>query len=186
MPTNHVQRRFRLPVQTKAGPEDYLLAFSKFVKENPDHIEAIGILLNRPADWGTDAIGELRKKLAATRYRFTVDNLQKAHEVRYHKALVDIISMVKHAAREEEPLFTAEERVHRVLDRMALSSSLTAEQQQWLDRIRVHLIENLSISTSDFDIIPIFSSEGGWGKANRVFDGKLPALIYQWNKEIAA
>jgi len=167
-------------------PEDYLLAFSKFVKENPDHIEAIGILLDRPADWGTDAIGELRKKLAATRFRFTVDNLQKAHEVRYHKALVDIISMVKHAAREEEPLFTAEERVHRVLDRMALSSSLTAEQQQWLDRIRVHLIENLSISTSDFDIIPIFSSEGGWGKANRVFNGELPDLIHQWNEAIAA
>jgi len=167
-------------------PEDYLLAFSKFVKENPDHIEAIGILLDRPADWGTDAIGELRKKLAATRFRFTVDNLQKAHEVRYHKALVDIISMVKHAAREEEPLFTAEERVNRVLDRMALSSSLTAEQQQWLDRIRVHLIENLSISTSDFDIIPIFSSEGGWGKANRVFGGNLPALIHQWNEAIAA
>ena len=167
-------------------PEDYLLAFSKFVKENPDHIEAIGILLDRPADWGTDAIGELRKKLAATRFRFTVDNLQKAHEVRYHKALVDIISMVKHAAREEEPLFTAEERVHRVLDRMALSSSLTAEQQQWLDRIRVHLIENLSISTSDFDIIPIFSSEGGWGKANRVFGGELPDLIHQWNEAIAA
>jgi type I restriction enzyme R subunit len=94
--------------------------------------------------------------------------------------------MVKHAAWEEEPLFTAEERVNRVLDRMALSSSLTAEQQQWLDRIRVHLIENLSISTSDFDIIPIFSSEGGWGKANRVFNGELPDLIHQWNEAIAA
>jgi len=176
----------RDPAGNEYKPEDYLLAFSKFVKENPEHIEAIRILLDRPADWGTDAIGELRKKLAATRFRFTVDNLQKAHEVRYHKALVDIISMVKHAAREEEPLFTAEERVNRVLDRMALSSSLTAEQQQWLDRIREHLIENLSISTSDFDIIPIFSSEGGWGKANRVFGGQLPALIHQWNEAIAA
>jgi hypothetical protein len=31
----------------------------------------------------------------------------------YHKALVDIISMVKHAAREDEPLYTAEQRVTR-------------------------------------------------------------------------
>jgi len=180
----------RLLIRDPAGneykPEDYLLAFSKFVKENPEHIEAIRILLDRPAEWGTDAIGELRKKLAATRFGFTVERLQKAHEAQYHKALVDIISMVKHAAREEEPLLTAEERVNRVLDRMALSSSLTAEQQQWLDRIRAHLIENLSISTSDFDIIHIFSSEGGWGKANRVFNGELPALIHQWNEAIAA
>jgi type I restriction enzyme R subunit len=180
----------RLLIRDPAGneykPEDYLLAFSKFVKENPEHIEAIRILLDRPAEWGTDAIGELRKKLAATRFGFTVERLQKAHEAQYHKALVDIISMVKHAAREEEPLFTAEERIHRVFDRMALSSSMSTEQQQWLDRIRVHLIENLSISTSDFDIIPIFSSEGGWGKANRVFGGQLPALIHQWNEAIAA
>jgi type I restriction enzyme R subunit len=156
------------------------------VKENPEHIEAIRILLDRPAEWGTDAIGELRKKLAATRLGFSVENLQKAHEAQYHKALIDIISMVKHAAREEEPLLTAEERVNRVLDRLSLGANLTAEQQQWLERIRVHLIENLSISTSDFDIIPIFSSEGGWGKANRVFDGKLPTLIHQWNEAIAA
>ena len=115
-----------------------------------------------------------RQKLAATRYRFTVENLQMAHKVRYDKALVDIISMVKHAAREEEPLCTAEQRIHRVFDKMAYTTSLTPEQQQWLDKIREHLIANLSISKDDFDIIPIFSNEGGWGKANRVFTGKLP------------
>jgi len=167
-------------------PEDYLVAFSQFVKENPEHIEAIQILLNRPKEWGTDALSDLKKKLAATRFRFTVDNLQMAHKVRYNKELVDIISMVKHAAREEEPLFTAEERIHRVLDRMALSASLTPEQQLWLDKIREHLIANLSISKSDFDIIPIFANDGGWGKANRVFNGNLPVLIQRWNEAIAA
>jgi type I restriction enzyme R subunit len=94
--------------------------------------------------------------------------------------------MVKHAAREEEPLFTAEERVNRVLDRLSVGANLTSEQQQWLDKIRAHLIENLSISKDDFDIIPIFSNEGGWGKANRVFGGQLPMLIRQWNEAIAA
>ena len=38
----------------------------QFVKENPEHIEAIRILLDRPKDWGTDALSELKKKLAAT------------------------------------------------------------------------------------------------------------------------
>jgi len=167
-------------------PEDYLTLFSRFVKENPEHIEAIGILLDRPRDWSTDALNELKTKLSATKERFTVENLRKAHKMKYNKALADIISMVKHAAREEEPLLTAEERVDRVLDRLSLGTSMTSEQQQWLDRIRAHLIENLSISKSDFDVIPIFSNEGGWGKANRVFGGQLPALIHQWNEAIAA
>ena len=177
---------FRDSAGNQYKPEDYLLAFSTFVKENPEHIEAIRILLDRPKDWGTDALSELKKKLAATRLHFTVENLQMAHKVRYNKALVDIISMVKHAVREEEPLCTAEQRIHRVFDKMAYSASLTPEQQRWLDKIREHLIANLSISKDDFDIIPLFANEGGWGRANRVFDGKLPAYIQQWNEAIAA
>jgi type I restriction enzyme R subunit len=177
---------FRDSAGNEYKPEDYLLAFSQFVKENPEHIEAIRILLDRPKEWGTDSIRELKKKLAATRWHFTVDNLQRAHKLRYNKELADIISMVKHAAREEEPLFTAEERITRVFDRIALAAMLTAEQQQWLDKIREHLIANLSISKDDFDLIPLFANEGGWGKANRVFAGNLSAMIQQWNEAIAA
>jgi type I restriction enzyme R subunit len=92
-------------------PEDYLAAFSRFVVENQDRITAIRILLDRPRDWGATALNELRQKLAAARQRFTLENLQKAHEMRHRKALVDIISMVKHAAHEESPLLTSPERV---------------------------------------------------------------------------
>src|SRR5207249_224326 len=31
--------------------EDYLDAFSRFVKENADKVDALAILLNRPRDW---------------------------------------------------------------------------------------------------------------------------------------
>ncbi len=79
-------------------PEDYLEAFARFVQENPARIEAIRILLDRPRDWNTAAITELRNKLAMAPERFTVELLQKAHAIRYDKALADIISMVKHAA----------------------------------------------------------------------------------------
>ena len=39
-----------------------------------------------------------------------IDILQQAHRLRYQKALADLISKVKHAAREESPLLTADER----------------------------------------------------------------------------
>ena len=74
-------------------PEDYLTAFANFVRENPQQIEAIQILLNRPQDWGTDALRELCQKLAVSPEKFTVENLQKAHANQYGKALVEIISM---------------------------------------------------------------------------------------------
>jgi type I restriction enzyme R subunit len=39
-------------------PEDYLQAFSKFVKENADRIIALKVLLERPKQWKTEALEE--------------------------------------------------------------------------------------------------------------------------------
>jgi hypothetical protein len=99
-------------------PEDYLSVFARFVRENPAQVEAIRILLNRPKDWNTTALTELRQKLAAAPQRFTRENLRKAHEIHYRKALIDIISMVKHAANEQEPLYTAGDRVKLAMAKM--------------------------------------------------------------------
>ncbi len=167
-------------------PEDYLTAFARFVRSNPEKIEAIQILLYRPKDWGTDALAELRDKLKAAPERFTEENLQKAHKALYSKALVEIISMVKHAANTMEMLLTAEERVDRAVTKITTGRPLSKEQVQWMDRIRQHLITNLSINQEDFDLLPIFEREGGWGKANRVFEGKLDELIQELNEAIAA
>lgn len=167
-------------------PEDYLIAFSRFVKENPAHVEAIEILLERPKEWGTEALGELRQKLGATNERFTPENLEKAHRVRYDKALVDIISMVKHAAREQEPLYTASERVERAFERVAQGKHFSEEQQQWLDRIRDHLVANLTIDKDDFDLIQVFTRFGGWRRANRTFNNQLANVLRELNEAIAA
>ncbi|OGV84309.1 MAG: restriction endonuclease subunit R, partial [Lentisphaerae bacterium RIFOXYB12_FULL_60_10] len=167
-------------------PEDYLTAFARFVQENAARIEAIRILLDRPQQWGTDALVELRKTLATAPQRFTVENLQRVHAVRYHKALVDIISMVKHAASDQEPLLTAAERVDRAMATITAGRTFKPEQQRWLDRIREHLITNLTIDREDFDALPIFTRDGGWGVANRIFENNLQDLILRINEAIAA
>src|SRR5262249_13409419 len=58
-------------------PADYLAAFAAFVKDNPEHVDAIAILLQRPKDWNTGALSDLRDKLAATPQRFTERTLQE-------------------------------------------------------------------------------------------------------------
>ena len=158
------------------------------MRDNPAKVSAIEILLKKPRDWSTSALQELRDKLTATPERFTVENLQRAHDVRYRKALVDIISMVKHAADDGQPLFTAQERVERAVNRLSgvLASPLSPQQQQWLDRIKDHLTQSLSIEQDDFDVIPVLANAGGWGAADRAFDGRLDTVIRTLNEVIAA
>lgn len=168
-------------------PEDYLAAFARFVKENEDHIEALKILLGRPRDWRPAALEELRQKLIQSPQHFTTENLQKAHAAKTHKALADIISMVKHAANESAPLLTAAERVEAAFGRIAAGRSFSEAERAWLDRIREHLRENLSIDREDFEVIPIFGNAGGWRAAVRVFgEEKLASLLDDLNEAIAA
>jgi type I restriction enzyme R subunit len=167
-------------------PADYLEEFAKYVRENPERVEAIQILLDRPKGWSTEALKQLRAKLSTTALRFTSENLEKAHRLRYNKALVDIISMVKHAAKEGEPLLTAIERVNRAFAKLTAGRSFTMEQQRWLERIRRHLAENLTIDRADFDEVPVLSDPGGWTRADKCFDGKLAEIIELVNESIAA
>lgn len=167
-------------------PDDYIKAFCRFVTEHASSIEAIEILLNRPRNFRTDVLRELKIKLFAAPERFTIENLQKAHKIRYDKALADIISMVKHAASEDEPLYNAVERVDRAIRMITDGKTLTKEQAEWMERIRGHLIENLSIDREDFELSPILVLPGGWKPADRAFDGQLMQLINSLMENIAA
>jgi type I restriction enzyme R subunit len=167
-------------------PEDYLKLFAEYVRDNPDEVVAIRILFDRPREWGTEPLGELRRKLATTSHRFTEENLRKAHEAAYHKPLVDIISMVKHAADEAAPLFTAEERVDRAISKLTAGKSFSEAEGRWLGRIREHLVANLSIDKDDFDDVPVLAREGGWSQVNKVFGGKLETFLHELNEAIAA
>jgi type I restriction enzyme R subunit len=167
-------------------PADYIRAFSVFVKANSEHVEALSILLSRPQGWGSAPLKELRGALKAAPQNFTEENLQRAYTVTSHKAMADIISMVKGAARDSSPLFTAEERVQRAIDRITLRRKFTDEQSKWMDHIRQHLIANLSIDKDDFENVPVLANRGGWGRANRVFGGKLVELVSEINREVAA
>jgi len=167
-------------------PSDYLKAFAEFVRIHETDIDAIAVLLKTPHRWNPDALQQLRQKLATAPQRFTTDYLQKAHEIEHKKALVDIISMVKHAADEHNPLLTATERVEQAFGKITAGRTFSSEQQQWLDRICTHLRENLSIDQEDFESQPVFTHYGGWGRASSVFAGQLPDLIQQLNLAIAA
>ncbi|MEP6490354.1 DEAD/DEAH box helicase family protein [Microcoleus vaginatus GB2-A3] len=164
--------------------EDYLDSFCRFVRENPEQIEAIAILLQRPRDWKTAALNELREKLGQNQFR--EPELQRATQLVHNKALADIISIVKRAARADEPIYTAVERIERAIASVMVGKSFNQEQLKWLGYIQEHLVQNLTIEMDDFEYAPIFERVGGKGKAKKVFSGGLEALIDEINAAIAA
>jgi type I restriction enzyme R subunit len=165
-------------------PADYLQLFAQFVTEHAEDVRAISILLSRPQDWNADVLRELRAALREAPEQFTDTNLQQAFQASRHKALVDIISMVKNAAIAATPLLTAEERVNAAVEQISITRVLTDDQSRWLEYIRQHLVQNLSIEREDFEVVPVLSDHGGWRRANRTFDGQLTHLLESLNREL--
>jgi type I restriction enzyme R subunit len=167
-----------------ATASDYLDAFSKFVRKSQDQIAAIKILLERPKDWNPQALDQLRQTLS--QHDFNETKLKEAHARVYHKQLADIISMVKHAAREELPILTAEERVEAAIASIRSRHEFSSEQLQWLGFIQSHLVNNLSIDLDDLENQPVFADRGGATRARRLFGPQLPKLIDELNLVLAA
>jgi len=165
-------------------PEDYLIAFAEFVKQKGEEINAIAIILNKPKEWNTKALNELRKSLNENDY--DEHNLQKAHRIVYHKEAIDIISMVKHAAKKSEPLLSPDERVEQAVKKVVAGKQLNDEQQKWMEYIKEHLKQNMTIDEDDLNELPVFTDRGGLTKFKRVFEINYQNLINELNLAIAA
>lgn len=165
-------------------PEEYLKSFSEFVRKNQNRIDALKILLERPKDWRTSALRELRLWLLKNDYSET--DLRNAHRIVYHKELADIISMIKHAIREEEPLFNADERVNAAMERVFKGKPMDSEQLNWVEYIKEFLIENLTIEEQDLKEAPIFERHGGLARFKRIFKGDFRTILGEINAAIAA
>jgi type I restriction enzyme R subunit len=165
-------------------PADYLKLFEAFVKNNPEQIEAIEILLTKPKKWNTDALDDLRDKLRKN--DFLEKDLQRGHELVFKKPLADIISMIKHASNYEVPILTAQERVEAAVTKIAKLHKFTGEQVTWLAYIKEHLIENLVIAQEDFEIMPVFERHGGIGKAKLIFGNEFKPLLQELNEALVA
>ena len=165
-------------------PADYLEKFARYVRDNPDRLAAIEILRERPREWNREALDELRAALQ--RHFFEENRLRQATKLTSGKALADTISLVKHAANAQSPLFTAAERVEIALGKVRAGRSFSPDAQQWLGRIQAHLIENLSIEIDDFDL-PVFAAWGGLNKARRAFSADtLQELVEEFNEALAS
>jgi type I restriction enzyme R subunit len=165
-------------------PAEYLVAFSEFIHANKKKIEALSILLNNPRRWNGRALKEIRQELKKN--DFDEGKVRRAHELSGHKALADIISLIKNADSEQNPLLTAEERVTRVIEAILKKHKFTNEQKEWLGYIKEHLIVNLAIEKENFDFVPVLERHGGLTKVQKLFSENLNQIIDEINYKLAA
>jgi type I restriction enzyme, R subunit len=165
-------------------PQEYLEAFSAFVREKGDDIEALSVLLHSPRKWDYEVLAGIRREL--WRNEFNEEALAKAHELSGHGAMRDIISCVKNAEDPGLPLLSAEERVDRALLALRSEHDFNPEQLEWLGHIREHLVVNLAINEGFFDTMPALERPGGLKAARRAFGGELGTIVAELNFHIAA
>jgi type I restriction enzyme, R subunit len=164
-------------------PLEYLEAFAAFVEENKERIEAMKIVLEKPKEWRTEVLKELRTELL--RHHFPEASLKHAAQLVHKKHLPDIISLIKTAANKEE-LLEVHERVGKAIEKLFAGKQLNAEQDAWIAYIKEHLIQNLTLDKEDFDYSPILERHGGWGKFKKVFHAEAETIIREINTAIAA
>ncbi len=165
-------------------PADYLDAFSEFIHANKEKIGALTILFKNPRKWNTGALKEIRQTLKKN--SFDEDNVRNAYRLSGHKAMADIISMVKNADDAHNPLLTAEERVNKAISEILSAHSFNSEQKAWLGYIREHLVINLAIEKETFDVMPVLERHGGLVKARKIFGSDLDKIIEEINYKLAA
>ncbi len=101
------------------------------------------------------------------------------------KVLADIVSLVRFALHQEGELAPYRDKVNQRFaawfsTQESNGHKFNPEQRQWLEAIRDHIAESLTIEPDDFEYVP-FAQRGGIGKASQLFGKDLQPLLNQLN-----
>lgn len=173
-------------------PEDYLAAFTRYIAENRDRVEALRLACTSPKDLTYQDLKQLRKALAAS--CFTERALTSAYQTGAGGAggtkadtVADIISLIRRATL-GTPLMSRKDRIHhaveRVLAHLRQRPDFTKAQENVLRNIEnfFETDENYVIHVQTFDEDPDFQESGGSKRYNKIFAGRLADVIDELNE----
>lgn len=161
-------------------PEDYLDAFSEYVRANMNEIAALHTVCTRPGDLTRESLKGLR--LTLDREGFTVQQLNTAvSELTNEEIAADIISLIRRYAIGAE-LISHEARIRRAVDKLKKTRRFTRQEQSWLSRMEKYLLEESVLNVTVFDEDSRFKSAGGFAKINKVFQNQLEGVVLELNE----
>ncbi len=162
-------------------PEDFLVSFAAFVRDNINAIAALKLVVQRPRDLTRADLKELR--LALDRKGYSEANLRRAWaDARNEEIAASIIGFVRQAAI-GDPLVPYEDRVRAAMRSITASRQWTEPQKRWLKRIGEQIEKEVVVDRQAIDKEP-FIADGGFNRLNKVFGGELEAILAGINEEM--
>ena len=179
--------------------------FRAWIAEHKDELTALQVIYSgvRPLKLSLKDLKQLRDALARPPLAATPIQLWRAFEAaepqvvkesssdrRPGEPLSDLVQLVRHAIRADEPLAPYAEQVRLnyavwKAERLAAGATFTTEQEEWLDRMAEHVATSLSIEPDDFQA-GWFGQAGGLGRAHSLFGDRLGPLLAELNEKLAA
>lgn len=162
-------------------PGDFLDSFTAFVKGNVNKIAALTIVLQRPRELTRAELKAL--KLALDGQGFSEANLRRAwSDAKNEDIAASIIGFVRQAAL-GDALTPLDVRVRRAMQKISAQQPWTEVQRKWLKRIEEQLLREVVVDRASIDEEP-FRADGGFQRLNKVFGGKLEAVLGDINEEL--
>lgn len=160
-------------------PDDFIDAFTAFVRDNENQIAALNIVLTRPRDLTRETLRELQLALDAR--HFSENSLRAAWRDKTNEDIAaSIIGFVRQAAL-GDPLVPYAERVDRAIRKVGARHGVTDAQRRWLEQIGREMKARTVVDRAALDEPP-FAQQGGFRRLDKIFDGSLQTIL----EEIAA
>ena len=164
-------------------PEDYLDSFAAFLRDNLNQLPALLVVTQRPRDLTRQQLREL--VLALDEAGFGELKLRTAwRDAKNEDIAASIIGFIRQAAL-GDPLEPYDARVDRAMRRILAGQQWTNPQRRWLDRIANQIKQEVIVDREALDAGQ-FRQEGGFRRLNKVFEGRLEALLGEINEAIWA
>jgi len=162
-------------------PGDYLEAFRSFVASSMNQLPALLVVTQRPKELTREDLRQL--KLTLDQEGFSEKSLQTAwREQKNEDIAATIVGYIRQLAL-GSPLLPYAERVDRAVQRLRKAHKFTDPQAKWLDRIAKQVKIETVVDKAALDTGQ-FKAEGGFARLNRVFDGKLEAVLSELADEV--
>lgn len=175
--------------------------FRKFIADNRDELTALQIFYSQP--YGKrrlteTAVRELSEAIARPPYNLAPQKLWAAYEqldrakVRSagtQKLLTNLVSLLRFELGETPILetwdVTVDGRFNEWLQQQqSAGREFTPEQLEWLQMMREHITNALTIEMEDFENVP-FYEKGGAFKVYQLFGAELEKILDELNKVLA-
>ena len=162
-------------------PEDFLDAFTSYVRNNVNKVAALTVVVQRPRELTRAQLRALRLELDKLGY--SEANLRRAwQDAKNEEIAASIIGFVRQAAL-GDALIPFDERVRAAMQRILAKHPWTDPQRKWLKRIAEQIAREIVVDREALDHEP-FQAHGGFKRLNKVFDGQLETVLGELNEAL--